>query len=216
MSARADILDTLRLAVGHGSCLRRHPSRAKAYGKDNFELLAERAELRGVRYEPVKKLDQARERLREMLAEFDAKTALVWEHPDLKTLGVAEILNEMGITVVAPDAPLAQRAAADVGITASEAVLPEAGSVIVAAGPETPRQTSLLPPVHIALAVAGRTVPTIGKLPAFVRAQTREDGFLPSAIHIITGPSSTADIEKTVVKGVHGPTVCVILAVEGD
>jgi len=213
--ARAEILDALRLAVGHGSCPRSHPSRAKAFGGDDFALLAERAAVRGARYEPAKDLDAARARLKELLAEFGAKTALVWKHPDLDALGLTEILTEMGIAVIAPDAPLADRAGADVGITAAMAVLPESGSVIVTASAETPRQTSLLPPVHIALALAGRTVPTIPKLPAFVRSLEDDDGVLPSAMHIITGPSSTADIEKTVVKGVHGPTVCVILAVEG-
>ncbi|BBD09362.1 LutC/YkgG family protein [Desulfovibrio ferrophilus] len=216
MSAREYILDALRRGVGHGSCPRHaRSSRARAHGKDNWKLMRERAELRGVRYVPVKDLENARNELKAMLKELGATSALVWDHHDLDALGLAEILAELKITVIAHDAPLAERAGTDVGITSAEAVLPESGSVIVTAGASTPRQTSLLPPVHIALALPGRAVPTIPKLPAFVRSLTRADGLLPSAMHIITGPSSTADIEKIVVKGVHGPTVCAVIAVEG-
>lgn len=219
MSAREDILNALRLAVGKGDCPSRPRAKAhgkpKAHGRDDWALLRERAELRGVRYLPAKDLTAARGKLAALLKELGAASALVWEHPDLDTLGLAEILAELGITVIPHDAPLDQRASADVGITSVQAVLPESGSVIVSAGPGTPRQTSLLPPVHIALALPGRAVPTIPDLASFIRAQTRPDGLLPSALHIITGPSSTADIEKIVVKGVHGPTICAVIAVEG-
>ncbi|MBU1002451.1 MAG: LUD domain-containing protein [Proteobacteria bacterium] len=215
MSAREDILDGLRQTLGHGDCPDRPHAKAKAHGKDDWALLRERAELRGVRYIPAKDLEAARGELTVLLTELGATSALVWEHHDLDALGLAEILAELKIKVIPHDAPLDQRAGADVGITSSQAVLPESGSVIVSAGPGTPRQTSLLPPVHIALALPGRAVPTITDLPAFIRSQVRPDGFLPSALHIITGPSSTADIEKIVVKGVHGPTVCAMIAVEG-
>ena len=215
MSARQTILDALKEGIGEGRCPRYEGGDKPAFGPDDWALLRERAQTRGARYVGVKDMAEAAQALRGLLEEFGAKSALAWEHPDLDALGLKGLLAEAGVALVGQDAPLAERAAADIGITSVAAVLPEAGSVLVCAGRGTPRQTSLLPPVHVALAPAGRSVPTIEDLPAFVRSRLDADGFPPSAMHLITGPSSTADIEKTVIKGVHGPTVCVILALEG-
>lgn len=64
---------------------------------------------------------------------------------------------------------------------------------------------SLLPPIHIAL------VPT-SKLTAdiFTWAATRQ-GDLPANTVFISGPSKTADIEMTLVKGVHGPKRFIVI-----
>lgn len=217
MTSRESILDSLRRAVGQGVCntAPADPG-APAHGPDDWALLRERAELRGARYVGVDSLEAAAEALGGLLDEYGVRAAMAWEHPDLEALGLARVLEGRGVRVVPVDAPLDERAATDMGITAAQAVIPEAGAVVVVAGGPTPRQTSLLPPVHVALVLPGRAVPTIPDLPPFVRSLFGTDGLPPSALHLITGPSSTADIEKTVVKGVHGPTVCVILAVEAS
>jgi L-lactate dehydrogenase complex protein LldG len=41
-------------------------------------------------------------------------------------------------------------------------------------------------------------------------------GKLPSLITMATGPSRTADIEKTLVVGVHGPSEVYVFLVEGS
>jgi L-lactate dehydrogenase complex protein LldG len=92
-----------------------------------------------------------------------------------------------------------------VGLTSAEAAFAETGSIVVSSGPTRSRMVSLLPPIHIAL------VPT-SKLTAdiFTWAATRQ-GDLPANTVFISGPSKTADIEMTLVKGVHGPKRFIVI-----
>ena len=58
-------------------------------------------------------------------------------------------------------------------------------------------------PVHIIVAYADQIVPDIDDAFALMKKKYGND--LPSMINLNTGPSRTADIEKTLVVGVHGP-----------
>ena len=60
----------------------------------------------------------------------------------------------------------------------------------------------LLPETHIAVIPRSRIVTGMEDAWALLR---RERGALPRAVNFISGPSRTADIEQTVVLGVHGP-----------
>ena len=77
--------------------------------------------------------------------------------------------------------------------------LADTGSVVLAASPEEPRASSLLPDVHITLVAEGRILPGLEELFDAVGSD------LPSALAIVTGPSRSADIEQTLAVGVHGP-----------
>ena len=75
----------------------------------------------------------------------------------------------------------------------------ESGSVVCQTGPATRRVASLIPPMHVAVVGRSQIVPDLCDF---------FDGLqppLPSNINLITGPSKTADIEGTLVTGVHGP-----------
>jgi L-lactate dehydrogenase complex protein LldG len=88
---------------------------------------------------------------------------------------------------------------ADAGLTGADAALAETGSVILKMNDRQSRLVSLLPPVHIVILPASKIVPDIFTWTANC------DGELPSQLVIISGPSKTADIEQTLVVGVHGP-----------
>ena len=62
---------------------------------------------------------------------------------------------------------------------------------------------SLLPAVHIALLPAAAILGTLGEALASVR--DRSGAVRAPTITFVTGPSRTADIELTMVVGVHGP-----------
>jgi L-lactate dehydrogenase complex protein LldG len=58
-------------------------------------------------------------------------------------------------------------------------------------------------PVHICIAFTSQLVYDIKD--GLVKLQQKYKNNLPSMITLATGPSRTADIEKTLVVGVHGP-----------
>lgn len=59
------------------------------------------------------------------------------------------------------------------------------------------------PPLHVVIAHKNQIVGYLEEAYTEIRDKYKE-GF-PSQIALITGPSRTADIEKTLVLGAHGP-----------
>lgn len=90
-------------------------------------------------------------------------------------------------------------ASAAVGVTQAWRGVAETGTVVVRS--DGGRVAGLLPPVHVVLLPAHDLRPGLSELYADVA--TGEG--LPAALVQITGPSRTADIEMTLVTGVHGP-----------
>jgi L-lactate dehydrogenase complex protein LldG len=91
----------------------------------------------------------------------------------------------------------------DASITGCELLVARTGSILMSAAQQNGRTTSVYAPVHICIAYTDQLVYDIKEGLEFLRKKYR-DGF-PSLITLATGPSRTADIEKTLVVGVHGP-----------
>jgi len=97
-------------------------------------------------------------------------------------------------------------------ITGVEYLIAESGTIVTVAGPQASRQISLLPSIHVVLATPEQIFPNMAEL--FVEIQRNHGTQLPgSALTCITGPSRTADIEKVLIKGVHGPMRLILLMV---
>ncbi|MGD1840857.1 MAG: lactate utilization protein C [Thermonemataceae bacterium] len=90
---------------------------------------------------------------------------------------------------------------AEVGITTCEALVARTGSILVSSQQAGGRRLSIYPPVHIVVAFTSQLVYDVKA--ALQQAQQKDA--LPSMLSFITGPSRTADIEKTLVLGAHGP-----------
>jgi L-lactate dehydrogenase complex protein LldG len=88
------------------------------------------------------------------------------------------------------------------GVTGAFCAIAETGTLVVLAGGDTPTATALLVDTHIAVVRADRIVAGMEEAFALVR---REQGRLPRAVNLISGPSRTGDIEQTIVLGAHGP-----------
>lgn len=79
----------------------------------------------------------------------------------------------------------------------------ETGSLLVESGPQTPRQATLVPPGALVLVPGEIIVPDLADALAAIPGRLAKR---PHAnFTLITGPSKTSDIEKTLVTGVHGP-----------
>ena len=96
-----------------------------------------------------------------------------------------------------------QLAQADLSITGADFLIAESGTVLIASAGSS-RQISLLPTAHLVLATPDQIHPDLAAV--FQGLGTApEEGRLPAALTMITGPSRTADIEKVLIKGAHGP-----------
>ncbi|MEZ5018264.1 MAG: LUD domain-containing protein [Flavipsychrobacter sp.] len=92
---------------------------------------------------------------------------------------------------------------ADACITGCETVVARTGSVILSSKQNMGRTSSIYYPVHIIVAYTDQVVNDIKD--AINHIQKKYGDNIPSMINLNTGPSRTADIEKTLVVGVHGP-----------
>ena len=94
------------------------------------------------------------------------------------------------------------------GITSCEYLIARTGSLIVSSAGDSGRQMIPFPPIHIVIADTKQLVDYPEE--ALKSIKNRYEDSLPSSITIITGPSRTADIEKTLVLGAHGPKELVV------
>ncbi len=93
-------------------------------------------------------------------------------------------------------------AACDASITLCEHLIARTGTIVLSSQQLSGRTTSVYAPIHICIAYTHQLVFDISdSLTQF----KKELETLPSMISFATGPSRTADIEKTLVVGVHGP-----------
>ncbi|MET3113078.1 L-lactate dehydrogenase complex protein LldG [Pedobacter sp. CG_S7] len=101
---------------------------------------------------------------------------------------------------------------AEVGITLCEALIARNGSVMVSNHGAAGRRLSIYPHHHLVIARTGQLVPDLKE--AFALIKKKYSNQLPSMISTITGPSRTADIEKTLVLGAHGPKELFVFLVD--
>lgn len=88
-------------------------------------------------------------------------------------------------------------------ITFCEFLIARTGSIMVSSRTGHGRRINIFPNVHIVVASSNQLVPDLKQ--AFKAIKEKYPQRLPSMINVITGPSRTADIEKTLVMGAHGP-----------
>lgn len=132
--------------------------------------------------------------LKKFLSVFKKKN-IVCREPELLDqlnafgIGISEVTN-------IPDSM-------DVGITGCEFLIAHTGSIMVSSAQEGGRQLFVYPPVHLVIAREDQVVDYLESAYSGIRKKYGKD--LPSQITLITGPSRTADIEKTLILGAHGP-----------
>jgi L-lactate dehydrogenase complex protein LldG len=179
------------------------------------DALADRfaAELKAVFGEPV--------RCRSM-AEAQQQLARLIETAPWPTLGAVESPAARELTAALPperlswvDAQWNPRRIAELpaGLVTAEVLLADTGTCLIACGTTQERLMCYLPPACVIIA---RTAQLAEHLPAaWVRIGPRcGEPTLRGEFVLVTGPSRTADIEKILILGVHGPKRLVVLLVD--
>lgn len=96
--------------------------------------------------------------------------------------------------------PYQGKAQPQVGLSRAIAGVVETGSLVLASGPENPTSLNFLSDTHIVVVSGKHLVLYLED----VWPRVRKRG-LGRAVHFITGPSLSADVEQTLQLGAHGP-----------
>ncbi|MGV3540897.1 MAG: LutC/YkgG family protein [Rufibacter sp.] len=102
--------------------------------------------------------------------------------------------------------------AAEAALTTCEALVARTGSILVSSANASGRRLSVYPAMHLVVAKLSQLVPDIKQALEFV--QEKYGKKLPSMISLVSGPSRTADIEKTLVMGAHGPKELILFLID--
>jgi L-lactate dehydrogenase complex protein LldG len=140
-------------------------------------------------------------------SERKANTIVAANSAVVENLGLQERLEQSGISYVteASDADFRSTAIdAGIGVSGVDYALADTGTLVLLARRGEARSISLLPPVHIAVVKPDQIVSGLDDLFQLLRVEKGLND-LGSAVTFITGASRTADIELTLVIGVHGP-----------
>lgn len=92
-----------------------------------------------------------------------------------------------------------------VSLTPTVCGIAETGTLMVRSGPATPYTLNFLPDTHIAVLYADDIIGSYEDAWARMRPNGETGPDLPRFVTLITGPSRSSDIERTVTIGVHGP-----------
>jgi L-lactate dehydrogenase complex protein LldG len=98
------------------------------------------------------------------------------------------------------------------GITRCEFLIARLGTVMVSSRVSPGRRINVFPEMHIIVAYTSQLVPDLKDAFRALRNKYGED--FPSLVTLVTGPSRTADIEKTLVLGAHGPKELYVFLIE--
>lgn len=115
--------------------------------------------------------------------------------------------------VIQPNSLHDDIATCEAAVTSCEALVARTGSLVLSALNQG-RIPSVYAPVHVCVAYASQLVYDVKDALQMIKDKYRD--YLPSLLTFATGPSRTADIEKTLVVGVHGPKEVYCFVVEDN
>ena len=131
-----------------------------------------------------------------------------WKEIYCRETALRKVLSQQGFDTFSTKS----LADSDAAITGCELLIARTGSIVMSSAQESGRTVSVYAPVHICIAYINQLVYEVKEgLQLLKEKYARE---LPSLITFATGPSRTADIEKTLIVGVHGPKEVFVFLVD--
>jgi len=149
-------------------------------------------------------------RVLEVAAALNAKSVAVGAGIVTDPTPIIDALERAGISVIrtaaiADDAARAELrgklARCDFAVVEADHAIASTATLAMLATPERPGSLTLVPPVNVILVSAERILPDLAAAIAAIGAAA----IASHRLTLVTGPSRTADIEKRIVLGVHGP-----------
>jgi len=215
MSSREEILGRIRTGLaGQASAPlppvhEVWPRRRPAIGEMADRFARELSEVHG---EVIRcgTMDDARRKLAEMIDEGQWKQVGAMDRSLCREL--AQGLSQGEIAWPRPDWTPTSMAELSVGLLEADFLLADTGSAMIACATAQERVLCYLPPACVIVATADRLVEHLPQAWEAIGHRAAEPA-LRGEFVFITGPSRTADIEKILILGVHGPKRLVVLLV---
>lgn len=173
------------------------PNRAR---KPKGELTAQFAEMlkaQGASVREVEGLDELAQAIVDHLAELNLPARL--RHGSDPILSA---LNWEGTLIKAETGPAAPGDM--VSLSRAAAGASETGTLVLTSGPENPSTLNFLPETHLVVLLMKDLAGSYEEAWAKLR-NVYGRGLLPRTVNFVSGPSATADIEQTLIRGAHGP-----------
>jgi L-lactate dehydrogenase complex protein LldG len=212
--ARATVMDRIRSALGVASLdrarraavtrrLERHPrgtipSRAMRSGEERVALFTDMLTAQGADVRRVATPKEAVGAIASYLGTCNLPPRLrMGADPVLAALPWREAWDIERVT--GPAEPSDRASLSRAAVAAAET-----GTLFLVSGADNPTTLNFLPEAHTVLIAASDIVGSYEE--AFDRLRTiHGESYLPRTVNLISGPSRTADIEQTIVRGAHGP-----------
>ena len=218
MTARDAILHRIRTSLA-GSPPVAPPPVPEVWPRQNPDraALADRfvAELGAVSGETIRcrSMDEARRQLADLARQAGWATIGVTEKGVGSLYSPAEEKTPDPFISFGPESKPGDIAQLDAGLVEADTLLADTGSCMIACGTTHERLMCYLPPACVVLARVSQLVEHLPAAWADI-ARRCADGQLRGEFVVVTGPSRTADIEKILILGVHGPKRLVVLLVD--
>jgi L-lactate dehydrogenase complex protein LldG len=145
----------------------------------------------------VRGRDEFAAALAELIRDENIRTAAFADHPLHLRYGIGDLLRGFGVERISHGGDGRQLAECDMGITAADAALPESGTVLLRTTQGQADALSLLPRVHLSLVAPETFLADLHQAFALAKGDRH--------FVLVSGCSRTADIEKVLTLGVHGP-----------
>ncbi|MBD3858361.1 lactate utilization protein C [Bacillus sp. 28A-2] len=114
------------------------------------------------------------------------------------------------------DEKIRQAEQAKYAVVFSDYTLAESGTVVLSSHQGQGRALHFLPMVYIVCIEKSSIVPRMIQAVSALNRSVEEGEQTKGAIHLISGPSNSADIEMNLVVGVHGPVRAVYLLIDDE
>lgn len=175
---------------------------------DDFEKNATTAAAEVCR---VKDYAEAKAKTAELIKEFNCKKVIATggaDDPEIQK--IYDELSTPEVPIYTEKFALVENApTADLGLSVAEFGVAETGGVCVDTYSYEARVTGMLPPVHAVYVNANYMTENLTTALKII-ARVYKRGY----VGFITGPSRTADIERVLTLGVHGPSRFFVIAIE--
>ena len=215
MSSREAILSRIKAALADNAPREEPPvpeiwSRTNPTTEDLVKRFVE--EIEAVTGEVIRcgSMDDARGKLSKLLEELGCDQLGCTDNPLCRELATGMNAVQLELGHCEPTSQELAKLAA--GLVAADTLLADTGTCMVACATPHERMMCYLPPVCIIIA---KTEQLVEHMPEAwdTLASRVADPDLRGEFVFITGPSRTADIEKILILGVHGPKRLVVLLV---